>query len=534
MASVSALLAKHTAFRLSCVDRIFAQGYVPGLQTEGMVVRFLLHRGYPIPSPAGLGVIHERLIADIHDYAAAHDIAMEHFPRRACKEDIVAPYLRAAAETGRDSVVYIGIAQERVSGWRGFRRGGSDRHPHFCYRRQALWVNHYYFYVWDRRFGPGFFKLCPYAPYPVWAWCNGHEWLKQQLIAAGVAFRALDNGIRDCAEPRAAQHLADTLDAGHVRGFLNRWLSRLPSPLTGADQAAGFGYDWSIRQIEFSDTAVFDQPANGRAWFDAAIKEHLDLGRPEKVTLVVDRRIMPNTPGRFATQVITRDIDPTIQIHYKSSKVKAYLKDGRALRVETTINNPRDFGVRKPLTVENWTALRQAGTAVNTRFLDAVGRGAPPPPDVTTLQQVVLPSTHEGLRAPGLRFGDPRVMALLATLATFGHLIGGLTNATLVAAMQPQLDHPYTRQQATYDLRRLRRKGLIERLPGHNRYRITPYGRQIACFFTKLSARVVVPTLTDLDQLSAPDRPAGRPLSRAWRYYERTLTELLTTAGLTT
>ena len=90
---------------------------------------------------------------------------------------------------------------------------------------------------------------------------------------------------------------------------------------------------------------MFDQPRRARAWFEAAIGDHLDLGRPERVSLVVDRRVVNRgthkTPGRFATEVITRDTAPQLQIHYKSSKAKAYLKEGRALRVETTVNNAR-------------------------------------------------------------------------------------------------------------------------------------------------------------------------------------------------
>ena len=118
----------------------------------------------------------------------------------------------------------------------------------------------------------------------------------------------------------------------------------MPDPLTIDDRRAGFDWSFSIAQLEISDTAVFDQPRRARAWFEAAIGAHLDLGRPERVSLVVDRTVVNRgrykTPGRFATEVITRDVAPQLQVHYKSSKAKAYLKEGRALRVETTVNNP--------------------------------------------------------------------------------------------------------------------------------------------------------------------------------------------------
>jgi hypothetical protein len=533
MATVASLLAEHVRFRLTSVDRIFVAGYVPALMTEGQVVRFLLHRGYPIPSPAGLGHNHDRLVREIERFIAEGDIPVVRFVRRQSKEEVARPYLAGAEREGREGVVLVGVAQERVAGWRGWKDGGSQGHPHFTYRRQALFVNHYYFYVWDRDWGPAFLKLCPYAPYPVWVWCNGHQWAKRQLAAAGIGFTALDNGLRSCDDQAAAEGVCERLGAGHLRVFIQRWLARLPSPFTAEDAAAGFGYDFSVRQLEVSDTAVFDRPQAGRAWFEAAIREHLDLGRPEQVRLVVDRRINACTPGRFGTRLITPDVDPHLQIHYKASKVKASLKEHRALRVETTINDPRDFGVGRRLTSENWWALRRIGVATNARFLAAIGEGAPPPPDATTLETVVLPSERDGLRAPGLRFGDPRVMALLAALAALCHVTGGLTNAGLCRLMTGLLGRDYSPRQASYDQRRLRRKGLIQRLEGRHVYQVTPYGRGIACFLTKLAARVVVPVLTELELSVRPRAPAPRPLIRAWRAYEREVEALIGSTGLT-
>jgi hypothetical protein len=209
------------------------------------------------------------------------------------------------------------------------------------------------------------------------------------------------------------------------------------------------------------------------------------------VSLVVNRRVVNRgrykTPGRFATEVITRDVAPQLQIHYKSSKAKAYLKEGRALRVETTVNNADDFGVHKTLNAENWRALRRLGAEVNARFLAALGEGQPGLPDPATLESVVLPSIHDGQRAPGLRFGDPRTMALLASIASFAHVIGGPTNKALRNQMAVLYQPDYNPAQATYDLRRLRLKGFIERVPATNTYRITNHGLRMATFFTQLA-----------------------------------------------
>jgi hypothetical protein len=517
------------------VDRIGIRGYVPGLQYEGGVVKFLLKRGFPIPSPAALNKAHERLVADLDAVVASSGVPVLRFKRDECKEDIARPYQDAAAAAGDYGLVLVGKAQERTSSWRGFvdpsHASHRPGHPHISWRRMSSVPDHWYFYFADDQWGPAFIKLCSYAPYALWCCANGHEWAKRQLTKAGVGFQALDNGLRSVEDPAAAHRACARLGSGHLRGLLARMMAVMPSPLSIDDRRAGFDWSFSIAQLEISDTAVFDQPRRARAWFEAAIGAHLDLGRPERVSLVVNRKVVNRgkykTPGRFATEVITADVAPQLQVHYKSSKAKAYLKEGKALRVETTINNPVDFDLKKTLNADNWKALRRLGAETNARFLSALGEGQAGLPDPATLESVVLPSTHDGQRAPGLRFGDPRTMALLASVASFSHVVGGLTNKGLRAQMAALWHTGYSSAQATYDLRRLRLKGFIQRVPGTNTYRVTAHGLRMASFFTHLAARVVVPALSDLARLARPQPPAPRPLTEAWRNYERELTLLI-------
>jgi hypothetical protein len=545
MSSVATLLDEHVQLRVSSVDRIGVAGYIRDLVHEGGLVRFLLHRASlvgarNIPSPALLGHNHDRLVGELERFLAVHELPVVRFRRGEAKEQVARPYQLAAAAEARSAVVLLGKAQERTEAWAGYKDAGSPlhskSHPHFSFSRQARVPDHWYFYLWDEQFGPAFVKLCSYAPYPLWVALNGHEWAKRQLARRGVGFDELDNGLWRVDDAEAARSVCASLQAGHVRAFIERWLPLLPSPLIAADRAAGFAWSYSIRQLELSDTAVFDRPQAGRAWFEAAIRDQLTLGRPDKVRIVFGRQLklqgVNQTRGRFATQVITRGVYPRIEIGYKSCRAKAYFKQERALRVETTINNATDFDLKKTLNASNWRALRQTGARINARFLAALGEHEPGLPDSATLTAVVLPSLHAGQRAPGLRFGDPRVTALLAALCLFDHLWHGLTNASLRAQMAQLFDRAYSSAKATYDLRRLRLKGLIERLPGSHRYQVTAYGRRIATFLTRLTSRIVVPALSQLDQASRPPRHAPTPLAAAWRAYDTQLRALLQRAGL--
>jgi hypothetical protein len=124
----------------------------------------------------------------------------------------------------------------------------------------------------------------------------------------------------------------------------------------------------SILQAEFSLTQVLDRPLTGRVFFEEVIRENLDLGRPSQVQLIFDRRVNRRTPGRFRSRVITEGVVPSLYVDYKSSRIKQYHKEGRALRTETTINHTRDFGIGKQL--KNLPALRQIGFKANRRLLD--------------------------------------------------------------------------------------------------------------------------------------------------------------------
>lgn len=532
MATISSLLGDHVTLQVRSVDRLFLQGYVPRLQTEGQVIRFLLDRGFSIPSPAVLGKIGRVYVEAINRFVADREIPVVRFHKGDVKEEIAREHFKRAESEGRFGVVMLGVAQEKTSVWRGWRDGGPDGHPHFVYRRQSIFPNNYYLYIRDPDWGPSFIKTTAYAPFSVWLYLNGNEWAKRQAAQQEIAFKPLDNGFAACENEPALAEICQSLSAADVWAFFERWQGALPSPFTVEDRRRGYDYDLAFRQLEISDTRVFDRPASGRAWFERTLPDQLTLGRPDQVAVVFGRRVSRQTPGRFHTRVINSGVEAAIQVHYRASKVKQYFKEGRALRTETTVNDTRDFGIGRRLTAANWDALVGIGHRINQRLLDHQLDACQCAPDATTLERVVLPSTtDDGLPAPGLRFGDPRTMALLACLCCFQHLFAGLTNRSLrelIAGLIPG----YSARQMTYDLRRLRRKGFIQRIPRTHRYELTSEGRRLAVFFTKTYTRIVNPTLAELDPALPAEIAARTPIATAWRAFERALHDIIKRAAL--
>ena len=333
--SVAEVLSRHTTLSLECVDRMYLNVYVPLLQTAAGAAHFFRKmRGAAWPSSVLMAPITERFVNAIKSYAERNRIDLVSFRRGERKDERTQQYLRSCP--GGEGVLYIGRAQEKARVLRTERRHDPRTGaPYPWLVDSTAFVNHYYVYAVDDDFGPFFLKFCSYFPYNARLCINGHEYLKRQLTKRGIAFEALDNGILRCDDPQRMQRLADTLTAKRVDALLRKWLARLPHPFTAGDRQQGIRYDVSMLQAEFARTDVFDRPAQGRVFFEEVLRENLDMGRPDHVQLIFDRRVTRRTPTRHRTRVITDRVTPSLHVDYKHSRIKQYHKEGRALRTET-------------------------------------------------------------------------------------------------------------------------------------------------------------------------------------------------------
>ena len=527
--TVSQILDEHVTLELECIDRLYLGLYVPLLQDPPGVAWFWkTHRGHNFASSSLMAPMTEQFVRRIEEFAKREGIDVVQFPKGQRKDDLAQQYL---ARFDRDEgVLFIGKAQERATVVRTERRRNPKTGSSYAWLvRTSAVVNHYYFYCVDRDFGPFFIKFCSYFPYNAKACLNGHEYLKRQLAQRGVHFEPLDNGLRSCADPKRAQRIANELSPNKIDGFVRKWLRRLPHPFSRQDRAAGFHYNISARQSEFALTQVFDRPLAGRIFFEQIIRENIDLGRPDHVQLIFDRRILRTTPARFRTRVIHNGVIPSLHLDYKSSRIKQYHKEGRALRTETTINDPYDFTIGRRL--ENLPRLRKLGLRTNRRLLDVERLSHNPVLGEAEFNRIHRPRLVDDQRASALRLDDERVRALLAALLVLHLLPCGFTNQDLREHIAPLLGlHPsqFSQGRMTYDLRRLRLHGLIERIPKSRRYRVTAFGYRSAMFLTRAYNRLLRPGLA---VLAGPDPPQPVPLRAAVRRVEQAVDKLWSDAA---
>ena len=493
MATIPELLDGHVTLEVECLDRLYLNGYIGKLATGPGLVFFMREQlGKPIPSPVVLGQISEGFREAVKTLAEQEAIPVYQFRHKEKKDDLANEFRRQRPV--RDAIVFIGVAQEKAQAFNGRKINGQFQFD----RDKTVYVNHYYFYIDDEEFGPLFVKVCSYAPWSIKLCLNGHEWAKRQLDKRGIRYEALDNGFLSCSQPNKLQEICDSLGPEDIDRVFRKWLRRIPLPLRPQDREAGYDWGLSIWQMEVSLTQIFDRPLRGREFFEEIIRDNLDLGRPDRVQLIFDRVVTKKTPGQFRTRVIQDGVHPSLHISYKNFDLKQYFKEGRGCRTEGTFRNPNDFGINKGLA--NLPYLQKIGRQINRRLLEVERVSHNSGLSGDSIQRVVQPAvTTDGKKAPGLKFGQPRVMALLLALTLFQHLIDGFRNHDLrkqVADLLGVTMSDYTPHQMTYDLRRLRLKGLIYRPPGTNRYFVTPYGWKVARLFSRLEARVFRPAMS--------------------------------------
>jgi hypothetical protein len=518
--TVADVLADHVTLEIEAIDRMYCNVYVPQLQhVNGVVGFFRGHRGEPFASSALMDPVSKAFVAAIHRFCRDRNVPMVDFAKGQRKDDVAHEYL--ARFTEEEGVLFVGRAQERTRVFRTEKRRNPDTGATYPWIVSGTGiVNHFYVYAVDAEFGPFFIKFCSYFPYTAKLCINCNEYAKRMAARAGIGFTALDNGFVACEDPRRLQRICDRLSPEKIDALLRKWLRRLPHPFTAADRAAGYRYDISILQAEFSLTQVLDRPATGRIFFEQVIRDNLDLGRPDRVGLVFDRRILTRrkrpTPGRFRTRVLTAGVTPSLHIDYKTTKVKQYHKLDQALRTETTINDSRDFSIGKRLC--NLPALREVGFHANRRLLTVQRLSHDPTIGADAIDALTSPTTSPtGARIPALPLDSARTQALLAALVIFRLLPDGFRNRDLRAHLAPLLGVPaetMTAGQLSYHLRRLRHHGLIERLAGTHRYTVTDHGLHLALFLTRVHTRLLRPGLSDLLDHAALPTPIQRHLTR--------------------
>ena len=301
----------------------------------------------------------------------------------------------------------------------------------FDFVKEDRRVGMYYFYVYDADFGPGFIKICTYFPYPAKVWLNGHEWAKRQARRENLGFTELANGFSSCEDPARLQAICDRFGPDDIEAFFARWTAVIPTPFTdgrprrrlllGAVDAPSRGLAARSCSTTPAGPGGSSRPSS-RTTSASAVPS-----RSAAVFVPTRRGARTQRPSR--TRVFSPGTDVQIDFSYKHSRVKQYLKEGRALRIETVINKPSDIGVLARL--EHLPELVAKARQVNDRLLMIERAGQGCAIGSALFERIHQPYIREGQRTGAFRFGDQRAMALAGALCLVVHAVTGFTNKSL-------------------------------------------------------------------------------------------------------
>lgn len=367
-------------------------------------------------------------------------------------------------------------------------------------RRQCL---HLYYYVMHPRFGFMHVRVQTWAPYMLRVCLNGREWLARQLDAAGIGYRRRDNCFLALADPAVAQALMkeqSTLDWAEALQALARQFNPIYPP---DFEKHGLNYYWSTYQSEWATDLMFHTRADLARLYPRLIQHGMthfssgDVLRFLGRALGPDGRLPTNFQGEVTSDVKERPEGVRIKHRAKTNSVKMYDKFGAVLRVETTINHPRDFKVYRHKQGDAhgepaWRELRRnvedmprraaVSHKSNERYLDALATVE----DTTVLRECAEPICRpvrwhkQRVRALNPLAADDA--ALLTAVVRGEFVVNGLRNRDLVAVLYPQASNdPQEKRRrsgaVTRKLRLLRAHGLLHKVPHTHRYLVSPKGR---------------------------------------------------------
>ena len=354
---------------------------------------------------------------------------------------------------------------------------------------------HYYLYYLDKEFGFMFVKIQTWFPFNIQVYINGRELMKHVFDANGIPYHCYDNSFTDISDVAKAQELADKFDSSKLCRRLDAFAKSINPFLDTVRNQFGQGYFWCVDQCEFATDIMFKERSFlediypslvGHAFYDFSCTD---------VFTFMGRKPDPRFQGEAVSDYKNRPIGCRVKFKLKSNSVKMYDKCS-VLRIETTINDPREFKVFgtvchhdgteskqwKPMgkSISNLYRYAEVSKACNQRFLDAMVDIVPVKSVQKEIASVCTGKNVKGKRVPGFNVWSPDVLRIMEAVSDGKYLINGFRNKDIGKVIFPDMKDVKKRSSKTSrTLKKLRQHGLIKKVPRSRRYHVTSKGRRI-------------------------------------------------------
>jgi hypothetical protein len=362
--------------------------------------------------------------------------------------------------------------------------------------RKCLYL---YLYFFDHEFGFMNARIQSWLPFNIQICMNGRERLARKLDFAGIRYRRRDNCFTWLADPEKAQKLMDR----QLKISWPKVLNQIARMLNPAHQQifrqTPIQYYWSIYQSEWATDLMFKSSLSLAEIYPHLLLHGITHFSSGDVMRFLGRKVHGAYRGEIISDFKDRPEGVRIKHHLGKNSVKLYDKQGSVLRVETTINKPRDIKVYRPKENDpsgecSWRYLRQGiadlyrraefSQSCNERYLDALAQIDTSTPVASALQQISKPTTWNGKRIRALRLWSDLDMTLLKTVYRGEFFISGFRNKDLKpflfkSAATTTLENRRHAAKISRLIRLLRAHHIVRRIPSTYRYRLTEKGKEI-------------------------------------------------------
>jgi len=511
------LFGELLVFVYHCFDRIVIHGYLSGLSRPDQVVYFFRRVvGVPVVSKEVLSQRTADYQNWVEAFARNHDIPIEWAEKGVRKEDHVQPWLRKMVKKNAYGVFFIFKSMEQGPTFRVTVPKFPTKDPnHRILARQKSRFTHNYFYIRDEVLGPMVMRVATFFPFQTTYYLNGHSFIEQELNRAKVPFRKHDNAFLGVDDVAALQKAADKLSPVIIRERLDYWTFILGPKFSDKERKKiNLSRFYSISQIEYCRNFIFKRNFPIHRLFERSCELGLWRLTANRISEIFGQRRQRRMSGKVATVIDQVEHGHHVfRAYFKHAFLKQYEKFLTFLRNELCSNNLKDFGLKKSL--DNLPAVREKFQAITSRFAGYQAQWLNVHVDFPLLQRIALPISKGSVRYPGIKIHETRVIRLMEVLMHAGTHVGGWTAKEIHEAVLTTFGlskRQYRLNQLSYDLRKLKGHGLLQRDGSHYAYRLTTKGVEVALLFLFFHKRLCGPLANSRfhHQPNAEHRPESR------------------------
>ena len=524
--------------RYDCVDRIVFNGYCPWLCSAGGFRSWWrqVHGSDEHLDDAHLMRWAGRFSRRVHAMARQRNIPI--------LEKVAGERMQQAVEQHRPTdetqkglfCITIHRAPNSVWGVKTTANGS----PHLARKNPPVWVNHFAFHFQDPDWGHVTFKICPHPPFSVQVILNGHEYVARQAQRLSIPFTKEGNCFTATTQLAELDQVAETLRSssaeGPLREVCERWFfsAVLCYLLPVAQQRAlDMRYQWSVYQLEYSRNLQF---SNGRVMedvFQSVIDRTRRVLDADTVRTLFGRQRRPNfrrgqKAPRFEVVVERPTYDLIVfKVHCRLLTLKIYTKGDRVLRIEAIVHNAKKEFARG-YGLDRFTEIVEALRSLVERFLEVLRSVEACWVSDETWESLSEPSQVGAARMAGLDLNRCRLRAVMMAVLSLSSGGRGFRAEQLAERVAEKLGTPYTSRQAAYDLKKLRGKGLIEKIKGTHRYLAPADGLRTIMAVVVLREKILKPLLTGTVSRRNGHPPENRdPLDKHYQIIRDEMEEIL-------